>query len=204
MESIKKAIEFIKELLTKRDKKKIIENSIIVLIIGAIIIIASGSLFKKKEDTTKTRGIEVDNTIETSAKCNTIDYNSDLEKNLASILTKIEGAGEVDVMITYIHGSEIVPAYEIKENENESTEKDSAGGARSTIQHDYESKIAYQDEQGGIKRPIVIKNTYPTIKGVVVVAEGANSPIVKEQISRAVQVLMDLPIHKVQVFERTK
>jgi stage III sporulation protein AG len=204
MDSIKKLIDYFKTLLEKKDKKKLIENFVIILIIGTILLIAGGSLLKKNEHTAKSRNSGDDNIIETSAKHNTIDYGSELEKNLASILAKIDGAGKVDVMITYVNGNEIIPAYEEKESENKNIERDSAGGTREVMQRDCERKLAYQDEQGGLKKPIIIKNIYPSVKGVVVVAEGAKTPSVKEQILRAVQVLMDVPIHKIQVLERTK
>jgi stage III sporulation protein AG len=204
MDGIKKFFENFKTLLEKKDRKKIVENFIIILIVGIIILIAGGSLFKKNDNTTKIRSSEADNIVATSAKYNAIDDSSELEKNLASILSKIDGAGKVDVMITYEYGKEIIPAYEVKESENKNMESDSAGGTREVMQRDYESKIAYQDEQGGLKKPIIIKNIYPSVKGVVVVAEGAKTPSVKEQILRAVQVLTDVPIHKIQVLERAK
>ena len=62
----------------------------------------------------------------------------------------------------------------------------------------------YEDVSSGIRLPVVLKEIYPEVKGVVVVAEGAGNAEVREKITRAVSVLMDIPVHRVQVFERKK
>lgn len=202
MGGLGKLFEVFKKMLNGKDKKRLIENSLIIVIIGVIIIIAGGTFFKGNAKTDgKQRETGGDST-EVLGKTVIDEEKSELENKLASILSKIEGVGKADVMITYISGKEIVPAYETKKNENDTQEKDSNGGSRSIKENSIESSIAYQEEQGGGKKPILIKDLQPVVKGVVVAADGATDPDVKERISKAVQVLMDIPIHKVQVFER--
>ena len=52
------------------------------------------------------------------------------------------------------------------------------------------------------KKPIILKEVLPEVKGVVVVADGASDTLIKERLVNAVKVLFDIPIHKIQVFER--
>jgi len=111
--------------------------------------------------------------------------------------------GKVDVMITYVSDGEVVPAVNTRINESNADEKDSGGGTRKVRENDQETSIAYEEAQG-VKKPIILTQKEPEVKGVIVVAEGGNNVIVKEKICKAVQVLLDIPIHKVQVFERKK
>lgn len=204
MDIFGKISELVKKYFSKYDKKKLIENSIIIIIIGVIIIIAGGSLFKKSSGKEQPPVTVREEAAEATAKNISDEARDGLEEKLEKILSQIEGVGRVSVMITFVSGQEIVPASDIRKNEKETGERDSGGGTRNISERDYESKIAYEDLSGGVKKPIIMKNLYPVVKGVVVAAEGAGDPRVKERISKAVQVLMDVPIHKVQVFERKK
>lgn len=202
-------MELFKRLIEKfrnQSRKKLIENAVIMIIIGVIIIIAGGSLFGKSDQGKKDAraGLQSGNSVETASRAVETESKSDVEKKLAAILSKIEGAGRVDVMITYASDGEIVPAYDTRQNENRTQERVKEGGTRSINQSDHEKKIVYEEVQGGGKKPIVIKELKPVARGVVVVAEGARDPVVKEKISRAVRVLMDISIHKVEVLERAR
>ena len=105
------------------------------------------------------------------------DYLSGLEKKLAKLLSKIEGAGEVYVMITLQESEELV------------VEKDRMAEEEATV---YES-------EGNASVPYVIKTIYPKVEGVVVIAEGAGSGRVTQHITEAVQALFGLEAHKVKV-----
>lgn len=105
------------------------------------------------------------------------DYISRIESKLESLLSEIEGAGKVRVMIT------------IQESETLIVEKDKSGENEKTI---------YEDRSGS-SIPYVIKTIYPKIEGVVVIAEGANTGKVKQHITEAIQALFDISIHKIKV-----
>jgi stage III sporulation protein AG len=193
----------ISEMLESKNRKKLIENAVVIIIIGIIIIIAGGVFFSgnkaKPDQDIPSQGLDA---VETGKSINAVDTDATEEK-LKAILSQMEGVGKVDVMITYTAGKENVPAYDIKKNESSTNEKDSGGGTRNISQSEYNSTIVYEDQNGG-KQPVITKEIQPVVKGVVVVAEGAASPQVRERIINAVQVLTDVPIHKVQVVERKK
>ena len=198
-----KTMDSIKKKISEQGKKKLIEKTVIVIIIGMIILIAGSSLFSKgSTNTNKATNNKVSGgNVETSSRNTDKSVKGDLEIRLESILSKIEGVGKVDVMVTYISGKELVPAYNIRNDESSTVEKDNQGGTRNINESSKEENIAYEEEQG-VKKPIIIKDIEPVVKGVIVVADGANNPSVHEKILKAVQVLTDLPIHKIQVFER--
>lgn len=199
---MKKIVEFITNLLSRKERNKLVEAAIFIAIVGVIAVIAGGSFFGGKKEAEKQAPIETNKTEETLAKPVDLDAGGELEKQVSIILSQINGAGKVSVMITYLSGKEAVPAFDTKRSENGTEEKDTGGGARNIRQSDDENKIAYEEQQGGVKKPIILKEKAPEVKGVVVVAGGAGDAEVKEKLSKAVQVLLDVPIHRIQVFER--
>ncbi len=204
MKQLKDLIEFFKGFLNNHNKKKVIENSVIIIILGIVVIIAGGSIFGKNDakDSTAEDKAKVENDVEASAVA--ADEKMEIEKRMEILLSKIEGAGKVDVMVTYVSGKELVPAYDIKKSENDTQEKDSGGGSRDVKQNDTENKVVYEESQGGNKKPVILKEIQPEVKGVLVVADGASDPVVKENLFRAVQVLLDVQTHKIQVLERVR
>lgn len=203
MNWIKKMTDGLRSLLGGKNRKKLIENCVVIILIGIVLMIVGGSIFggKSKKDVLEVpdkKGV-----VDTAGKSMETGGKDRTEAKLEEILSQIDGAGRVKVMITYISGKEIVPAYNIRSSQSNSSEKDSSGGTRDVDENEQESSIVYEEEQGS-KKPVVLKDLEPVVKGVVVVADGAGNPGVKDNIIKAVQVLTDIPLHKVQVFERKR
>ena len=106
-------------------------------------------------------------------KSSSVNDNVQLqEEKLESILSEISGAGKVEVMITYYGSSEKDIAYETKTSTSGS-DKNSSGS------EDKKAVIS-----GG--EPVVGQEKYPRVKGVIVVAQGADSIEVKRALTDAV------------------
>lgn len=106
-------------------------------------------------------------------KSSSVNDNVQLqEEELESILSEISGAGKVEVMITYYGSSEKDIAYETKTSTSGS-DKNSSGS------EDKKAVIS-----GG--EPVVVQEKYPRVKGVIVVAQGADSIEVKRALTDAV------------------
>jgi len=205
METLYKIIGRIKEWIARHDRKKLAENTAIVIIIGVIIIIAGSAILapgKSRSDApvqeTARSGTVPADTVQEAEK------EADIEARLKSILSQIDGVGKVDVMITYSSTAEKVPAYDIKRSQDETEEKDSAGGTRKIRGEEYESTLAYEDASSGGKSPVILKKLEPEIRGVLVVAEGAENVEVRDRICRAVTVVLDVSANRVQVVQRKK
>lgn len=198
-----KYLENLREKMNGQGKKKLIENCVIIIILGVVAIIAGSTIFGKTGDE-KTANAAKENEVQEAAKVIGSEDKEDLQKRMESILSKIGGAGSVNVMITYVSGKELVPAYDTKRTENDTQEKDNGGGTRSIKNNDTENKVVYEESGNGVKKPVVLKELQPAVKGVVVVADGAADPVVRESLTRAVQVLVDVPVHKIQVLQRNK
>lgn len=191
------------KMIEGQSRKKLIENTAIVIIIGVIVIIAGGTIFGGgKSDVPQKEQQKGGSTVDGSQLA--VSAGDDTEARLRSLLSQMQGVGKVDVMITYSTSRENVPAYDIKKNQSSTAEKDSEGGTRSISQEEYDSTMAYEDSSGGGKKPVILKELEPEVKGVLVVAEGADSVEVRERICNAVTVVLDIPVHKVQVVQRKK
>lgn len=196
-------IKRLKEFIAGQDRKKLIENTAIVVIIGIIIIIAGSTMFK--DDKTGKAEQQQKSTLKNSEPLQQVDSSTDsIEIRLRSLLSQMQGVGKVDVMVTYSTTRENVPAYDIKKSQSSTEEKDNEGGSRSITQEEYDSTLVYEDSTAGGKVPVVLKELEAEVKGVLVVAEGADSVAVRERISNAVTVVLDIPVHKVQVVQRKK
>ena len=77
-------------------------------------------------------------------------------------------------------------------------EEDSQGGIRDSNMAEYSSDTV---QAGGNGAPYVIKEINPKVSGVLVLAEGAKSASVKNEIYEAVEALFDLEVHKIKVLE---
>lgn len=107
-----------------------------------------------------------------------------LQDSLAAILSKIEGAGECEVLLTQAYGEETV--YQ--------TDEDSSSQDRHT------DTVLINDgsrAETGLVRQI----NPPTYLGAVVVCPGADDPSVRLNIVEAVKCVTGLPSHQITVLK---
>ena len=119
----------------------------------------------------------------------TAEYVENLEKKLTSLLSKVKGAGEVEVMISVKSGSGVNIA-----ESTETTTKTSNGAEVTTV-----STSPILIDMNGTSYPIIKEEILPEINGVVVVSSGAGNFNVKMYLISAVQTLLDLPQDKIQI-----
>ena len=124
---------------------------------------------------------------------------ADLETRLKTVLSSIRGAGQVEVLITYESGSELVTAMSTNVNSNRSETNDGQKSS-TTTQTTEVSEPATVNGSGG-NEPIILVEKEPVVRGVIVVAEGAADIRVKLDLQRAVTAVLDIPLSKIEVFE---
>ena len=130
-------------------------------------------------------------------------YNNpkvELEEKLENILSTIKNVGKVNVFINYSESSSSIPLYDESTTTSTTTEGDSDGGTRNTIETENQKEVVFT-EKSGIKDPVIQKTVMPVIEGAIITAEGANNAEVKTNIINAVQAVTGLTIDRVQVFE---
>ena len=199
----------IKNFINKEegDNKKKIENLavfVVILVITLIIInfIWNGDKDKKEEtsdDPNKKLATVNENTMPINTNTTTQDT---LSLQLEEILKKIDGVGNVNVLVTYSQTNRIVPMYNEDISQTDTEETDTNGGTRKVIETDTKKEIIYQ-ENDGEKTPITQSVVSPQIEGAIITAQGAADTTVKTNIIQAVEAVTGLSSHKIQVFSMT-
>ena len=151
----------------------------IIVLIGVILMLFSGSTpaKKTKSDTNITQEFSVDD-----------------EEKLKKILSDIKGAGKVSVMVTYESGTQSDIAYDTDTKINQKGDEKSVLNTEEST----EKKVVISSGE-----PIILKNIYPKVKGVVVAAQGAGSPRVRQDIQNAVVCAMGIAPHRVCIVEKS-
>lgn len=182
----------INELFNDEEKKKlkplIFLSGICILVLIVITIMPMPNGEKEKNMSTNSE-------VKTSAD---ETQNEDLEKQLTGILSKISGAGDVDVMITFQSSEEVVPAYNSNTTTETTKEQDSSGGERTTTSSTQNKTMITSNSN----EPVILKTSEAEIKGVIVVATGATDPNVKKLLYNAVQTSLQISGHQVEIYAK--
>lgn len=186
----------LKNEVSKLFKNKYMGNILaVLLVIGfiliAITILAPGLLNGKNEVLTEENNTKVNTTAST--------YEDKQKIELTNILRKIDGVGEVDVMINFESGEEKVAAYDSTNQTTKTEETDTNGGKRVSDQQNDITKVVMSSESGG-NSPVILKTYKPKVIGVVIAAEGAESSKVRYDIEKAVSSLYGISVEKVNVY----
>lgn len=193
----------LKDMLENGNSKKIIYNLLAVVII-CIIILISLSIFYPNKDSEEMNSSVIKDASEASIDTNIPEsaYSDSMESRLEKILSQIDGIGEVEVMITYETSTEVVPASNSTKSEQTTQESDKQGGTRTIKQENTSENIVTVSDKDYKNSPIVIKEIKPIIRGVIVVAEGADNPEVKTNLIEAVTTIFQIKSHKVKIYNR--
>ncbi len=126
-------------------------------------------------------------------------YVENQEERLKDILEQMDGVGKIQVMIRAKASKEYVVEKDLTTNTNTVSETDSQGGTRQSSEASKSESSLYTKDGSGNDVPWVVKELEPEIEGVVVAAEGGGNEQVANEITQAVQVLFNIPIHKIKV-----
>ena len=192
-------LEDIKNFLKELISRKYVANIVVLLAIAIIALIFTSDFFGKASD--------VKNSLKKTGGDTLVQENDMLkteeaviEERLKQILGKISGAGEVEVMITFDMGSEIIPASNTVKTEDASEEKDASGGVRTVKSQNLTENIVISNDNTA--KPLVLKEIKPQIRGVIVVAEGADDIEVKMRLYDAVKTVLQVSGDRVQVYAK--
>ncbi len=186
---------------TEGNNKKNIENLVVFLILLVITVIAINTIWNNEENETEdeTAGYKV--LAETGENSNIIENNEyDLQIELEDILSKMDGIGKVDVLITYSQTSTVVPMYSETESSTLTEETDSGGGTRKQESSNINKEVITDEDNQAITQTIM----FPKVEGAIIIAEGGGNVTTKTNIIQAVTAVTGLATYKVQVFEMQK
>ncbi|MHA7579743.1 stage III sporulation protein AG [Paenibacillus vandeheii] len=123
------------------------------------------------------------------------------EDKIKGVLENIVGVGTVDVMVTVDSTEELVVQRNVKDSQQLTEETDANGGKRHMTQYTRDGEIITY-EISGDQTPIVTKKLKPQIRGVLVVARGAENKVVKDLITDAVEKGLNVAAYRISVVPR--
>ena len=152
------------------EKLKSMRYVLIVVAVGVILIVLPGR--------------ENDDPVESGASDLTMEFSLDEEeRRIGEALEKIEGAGDVTVVLTLKTGTEVVLAEDVQSTYIQGDDEDRR---ESEVKNVIVSKGSSTDE------PVVLKCIYPEYQGALVVASGADNAEIRLQLTKAVAGLTGL------------
>ena len=204
---MKKITDDIKDFFEKNSKIK--NLSLICLVLTFVLIVmnvlGSSNILNSKITSISNGSSKNESNIDLSNEkvMTSDDYEEKQKADLINILKKMDGVGDVDVMISFENGEEKVPAYDKTEQKSTTEETDTQGGKRVNNQNNDNSTVVMTQNEGK-NEPFILTTYKPKIVGIVIVAEGAENSKTKYEIEQAVSKLYNVSLDKVNVYSMKK
>lgn len=161
------------EILNKfKDNKKLIPVAALICI---IMIVLFTSVYSDAENINETTTLSVN-----------VDMQTEIQQKLEKIISKIDGVGNVSVMITYSSSGENVYAQNSKSENN---------GDKQSVN----SEIVLHESPEGNDEGLIVSVKNPDISGVAVVCDGGHSLKIKSEITELVTRLFGIGADRVYV-----
>lgn len=176
----------IKKMFDKLFVNKSFSKWILILGIAGMALILFSSFFPDKDTNSEPVSSSVSD-VET--------YTKQLESKITDLISQIDGVGECSVMITLENGIENVYANSEKNSDDSTNDAD---GQKTTKRTDNQQDVVIVDGSDG-KQALVVTQKEPTVKGVVVVCDGADSPTVVQRVTDTVTTALNVGSNRVSV-----
>ena len=187
----------------KEEKKKFsfknltMDKIVLIIAAGAVLLLFSFPTEKKEEDVSPPAISS-----ESGKDVEDRSYEEKLEERLRGILESMDGVGKAEVMITIKASEEKVLDKNIDYQKNQITQEDAQGGTRITDEESRQEDTVISGNGSDNEGPYVIQEKKPVVEGIVVLADGADSPQIVSEINEALEALFDVSPHKIKVLKR--
>ncbi len=112
-----------------------------------------------------------------------------LETRLAELLSAVAGVRRADVFITLERGPRLTIAEEVTSEEHGGMERRRTSAPALL-------------RSGQSEQPIILETDWPAVRGVLVVADGAEDPQLRFRIAQAVQTVLQIEMYRIEVLPR--
>jgi len=130
-----------------------------------------------------------------------VDIESQFESRLKGLLESMVGVGTAQVMVTVDSTEETVVQLNEKQIQQLTEESDRNGASRHITEVTKDGQVVLYEVSGN-QSPIVVKKLKPRVRGVIIVAKGAENATVHKLIAEAVSRGLDVPLHRISVVPR--
>jgi len=126
------------------------------------------------------------------------DYEKKYEQQLKDTLSNIAGVKDVTVVVNVDSTEKKI--YQVNENtRSQTTEEIDKQGGKRNIEDQSQDQSLVTVNDGSKSTPVLVQTEMPKIRGVLVVAKGAENLVIKHMIREAVTRLLDVPSYRVSV-----
>ena len=120
------------------------------------------------------------------------------QQAVADSLSRIDGAGNVEVLLSLESGAESIYASDVNKTSQ------TAGGSTESTSESYQSTMSILSDGSYGESPVLIKSNYPTFRGAVVLCDGADNDVVRLQISQAVSALCGISTDHISISKMSR
>ena len=174
------------------------EQWIVYLLLAALLLVIFLPVSRKEGGEKETQVSPAQTVGKEEETCES--QTEEMEEKLESALARVEGVGDVEVVLSLESTNQKVVEKDVpsarSSQESSGGEESSSSSSAST-----EESTVYQTDSDGNETPYVVRENYPEIRGVLVVAEGGGDPVVVQQIQEAVMALFRVEAHKIKVMK---
>lgn len=198
--------------MNKKVKELKKENFVVILLIGVLLLVIAWPVSEKEDTQMAESGISdtINGTItdigtveerETNpAGQDWVTYAEFLEDTLEEVLSTMEGAGKVKVMITLESSGESIVEKDVTTGIDASTQVNADGGSHNTSGNEKTGETVYV-QQDRVTYPYVKQIISPRVAGVVVSAQGGDNLTINKNITEAIQALFGIDAHKIKIIK---
>lgn len=127
------------------------------------------------------------------------DYRMELEQRTEAILSAMEGAGTVKVMITLKNDGSVLVEKDLEKSSQKESVCDSSGATQVEEAESTKENTKYYTNEMGQEVPVIESRSLPQVEGILVVAEGGEDPGMNLKIVNACQALFGIEAHKIVI-----
>ncbi|MBQ2935122.1 MAG: stage III sporulation protein AG [Lachnospiraceae bacterium] len=198
--------------MNKKVKELKKENFVVILLVGILLLVIAWPVSEKEDTQMAESGISdtINGTItdigtveereSNPAGQDWVTYAEFLEDTLEEVLSTMEGAGKVKVMITLESSGESIVEKDVTTGIDASTQVNADGGSHNTSGNEKTGETVYV-QQDRVSYPYVKQIISPRVAGVVVSAQGGDNLTINKNITEAIQALFGIDAHKIKIIK---
>lgn len=164
------------------------KDQLLILILAGLLLAVIAVPVEDKKASEETQTME-EVMAEAGQREPDLDYESRMEQKLEELLARVDGVGEVRVMLTFEGSGEKV------------VEKDRTSDAEESRE-----ETIYEEHGSSERMPYVTSEMNPKVEGILVIAQGGGNSRIRQEILEAAQALFGVDAHKIKIMkmEETK
>lgn len=205
---IKRLMDWMKNQQTNQKMTK--SNYLIILACIGVLLLILSQWFTSSSETEIIEEDHFSEEVKKTERTGQDTYSDPLlelertyQNELATMLENIAGISNVEVMVNLDATGEKIYQKNLIVGTQTTVESDQGGGSRNIEDLTEEHQVVII-RQGDTEVPLVVQDKKPSIRGVLVVANGVEQIQLKQWATEAVSRVLDVPPHRISIMPRSK